>query len=294
MRCGNIPRHLHSELAQYLAWVPRVNNLSWEALLFALVCNVYDGRVRLQFVGGQLTLGYSEADYSPEPKETLSMRHIEERYQNEDALLEAVSQGDTNKAFQHIARFGGQPEQLLPERIQDAKHYCVILNTLLRKAVENGYVHPAHIDAVSVDFYRRIEKAVGPAELMTLVEAMISRYCDLVKQFSLRGFSPLIRNVINTVDFNFHEQLSLSSLAEQFNANSSNLSVQFKREKGIPLTDYINAKRFEHAVSLLRSSGLYIEEIAERCGFLDVCYFNRLFKRRFGVPPGEYRKRFND
>jgi YesN/AraC family two-component response regulator len=292
MRRYNIPRYLRSEFAQYLVWVPQVNCHSWEVLIFTLVSNLYGEKVRLQFAERELFPGRSEAAYSPEHQETLSMRHIEERYQNEDALLEAVSQGDTNNALQHMARFGGRREQLLPGRIQDAKNYCIILNTLLRKAVENGYVHPAHIDTVSVDFYRHIEKAAGITELMSLVEAMIRRYCDIVKLFSLRGFSPLIRNVINTVDFNYHEQLSLSSLAKQFNANPSNLSAQFKREKGIPLTDYITAKRMEHAVSLLCSSGLYIEEIAGRCGFLDVSYFNRLFKRRFGMPPGEYRKRF--
>jgi AraC-like DNA-binding protein len=287
----NIPRHLHSELARYLTWVPCVGVHSWETSLLALVSNLYGEKARLQFADRESFMFHSNAAYSPESGGALSTRRIEERHRNENALLEAVSRGDVKKAFQHMARFDKQYERIIPGQLGNMKMYMLTLNALLRKAVENGYVHPAHIDATSGDFIRRVESSASQGELTRVVEMMIRRYCDLVKRFSLRGFSPLVRNVINTVDFNFYEQLSLSSLAKQFNANPSNLSSRFKREKGMSLIDYINSKRFEHAASLLYASGLYIEEIAERCGFLDVSYFNRLFKRRFGMSPGEYRKR---
>jgi AraC-like DNA-binding protein len=56
------------------------------------------------------------------------------------------------------------------------------------------------------------------------------------------------------------------------------------------LTDYINTKRLQRAVSLLRSSGNSIQEVAEQCGFLDMNYFSRLFKRYYGISPREFRK----
>jgi two-component system response regulator YesN len=47
----------------------------------------------------------------------------------------------------------------------------------------------------------------------------------------------------------------------------------------------------EKAELLLNNSGAYIQDIAEQCGFLDTNYFVRLFKRHFGISPGDFRKK---
>jgi YesN/AraC family two-component response regulator len=169
------------------------------------------------------------------------------------------------------------------------KNFCIVLNSLVRKAVEYSFVHPAHIDSVSADFARRIEAASDREDLSQFAEIMLRRYCSLVEEFSLRRYSLVVRNIINTVDFNLQEKLTLASLAKQFNVNPNYLSGLFKRETGQTLTDYINAKRLQHAGALLRSSGAYIQEVAEQCGFLDVNYFTRLFKRYYNKSPREFR-----
>jgi YesN/AraC family two-component response regulator len=229
-------------------------------------------------------------EYSPEPEEALSLKVIEECYKNENAILEAISKGDVKRALQCKAVFHGyQSPQRTPEKLRNFKNYLIVLNSLSRKAVEYGFVHPAHIDAVSADFARRIEAATSISELSSFSEMMIRRYCALVEQFSLRQHSAVVRNVINTVDFSLQEPLSLASLSKQFNINPNYLSGLFKRETGQTLTDYINTKRMRHAASLLRNSSIYIQEVAEQCGFTDINYFTRLFKRQYGMPPREFR-----
>ena len=52
---------------------------------------------------------------------------------------------------------------------------------------------------------------------------------------------------------------------------------------------YVNEKRLEEAEKQLRESDKSILEIALDCGFENVTYFNRLFKRKHGIPPGKYR-----
>ncbi|MDR2177480.1 MAG: helix-turn-helix transcriptional regulator [Treponema sp.] len=293
LRQNNIPYHLRAELANYLNRIPLiVMPRSWNAMLLTLAGYLYGGpdSFRLYYEG--IDLHNLPAAYSPKQEETLSMQIIEERYQNENALLKAIGEGDTKRALQHLSRFRGYTgEHRTEDRTRDLRNGYIILNSLARKAVENSYVHPAHIHAVSDDFARRIETISNHSEFMHLSELMVRRYCGLVKQFSLRGFSPLTRNVINTIDFNLREPLSLKFLAENFNVNPSNLSTQFKQEKGMTLTGYINTKRMEHAASLLRGSGTYIQEVAEQCGFLDINYFSRLFKRHYGLSPREFRKK---
>lgn len=290
---GRIPNHLRSELVQYFNWVPQISApRSWEALLLAFAGYFYGGG------GEQTSISYKGIDlgspidgYSPEPEAILSMRIIEERYQNENAMLMAVSEGNSGQALQCMTQFRGyQGYRRSSDQLRDRKNYCIILNSLARKAVENGYVHPAHIDAVSAEFAHRIEAAGSIGDLAHLSEIMVRRYCDLVNEFSLKGYSPLIRKAINTVDFNLQKPLALSIIAKECNANASYLSAQFKREKGMTVTDYINQKRLEHAVQLLSRPGVYIQQAAEKSGFLDVNYFSRIFKRRYGITPREFRE----
>jgi AraC-like DNA-binding protein len=295
LRQGNIPWRLKGELAQYLNWVPVIASPEkWEAVMRTFAAYLYGGQDQFQLSSAGLDLGtvdYAPDDYSPEPKETLSMQIIEERYQNENAMLKAISEGDAKRALQCITWFRGyRGQRRASDDIRDRKNYCIVLNSLARKAAENGYVHPAHIDAVSTEFARRIEAVSGAADFSHLSEIMLRRYCALVEAFSLRGYSPVIRNIINTVDFNMQEVLTLDSLSRQFNVNPSYLSKLFKKEKCMTLTDYINTKRMQHAVSLLRGSGAYIQDVAEQCGFLDVNYFSRLFRRYYGRSPREFQK----
>ncbi|MDR2417470.1 MAG: helix-turn-helix transcriptional regulator [Treponema sp.] len=297
MRRAAVPEYLRIELTQYLYWIPVISSpQSWEALLLSFTSRLYGGQVKIRLSRNGFYVDSCHAEYSPKSAATLSIQIIEECYHNEDAMLAAISEGDVEKALECLAwlrRFRGK--RLVENELRDRKNYCIILNTLFRRAVENGFVHPAHIDAISADFNRRIEATTNMTELNItelgrLSEMMLRRYCDLVQQFSLRGFSPLVRNAINTVDFNLQEPLCLNYLAEKCNVNASYLSTLFKKEKGMTLTDYIITKRMQRAASLLRSSRNYIQEIAEECGFLDVNYFTRLFKRYYGQSPRAFRE----
>jgi hypothetical protein len=106
------------------------------------------------------------------------MRAIEARYGVENAMLSAITEENARLAIQCTSRFRGfQGEPRSGSPLRDGKNYLIVLNSLARKAAENGYVHPAHLDAVSGDFARGIESASGLADLTPIAETMIRRYC---------------------------------------------------------------------------------------------------------------------
>jgi AraC-like DNA-binding protein len=286
---NRIPLHLRPEVVQYFISLPLISiGHRWEAMLLTLADYLYDNKNKFRIY--YRIFDPDDSGYSPKQDSFLSMRLLEELYNNEDALLDAIKAGDTKQALCCIANLSSyRPPQRVVEKVRDNKDYILVLNTLARKAVQNSSVHPIHIHAVSTNFVQQIE-AANSSELPSVVESMIHSYCALVQNHSLGKFSLVVRKVINFVEFNLKEPLTLSLLAKQFNIGSSNLSHHFTREIGMTLTEYITRKRLEYARFLLGGSGLYIHEIAEECGFEDVNYFIRRFKQKYGRTPGEYQE----
>ena len=225
------------------------------------------------------------------PEEALrSMQILEKRYESEQRLIQAVTNGQLHKAELYLANMSTRRlEQRLGNPIRDYKNYAIILNTLLRKAAESATVHPIHIDSISSQYARKIDTLTSESGFNALVKEMVRKYCLLVKNHSLKGYSLLIRKVIARIDFDLTADLSLKTQAQLLNVNPSYLSTLFKKETGTTLTEYVNRKRIEHALLLLNSTDMQIQMIAANCGITDVNYFTKTFKKMVGKTPKEYR-----
>jgi AraC-like DNA-binding protein len=286
-----IPYHLKSEMARYFNHISLISfRQCWEGLLMTIAGHLQTPEHKFNISYLQFDPGDPSAEYSPKQDDSLSLHLIEKLYQDEDAFLDAIKAGDAGRALQCMTKLSRyQHPQRAPQKIRNGKDYLLALNTLARKAVQGSSVHPMHIHTVSNDFAQKIEVSEREGELGSISEIMIRRYCALVQEYSLRKYSEIVRNVLNFVEFNLKEPLSLNLLAGQFNTVPSYLSRHFANELGMTLTDFINLKRLEHARHLLAGSTLHIDEIAEECGYQDVNYFIRLFKRKYGMSPSKYR-----
>ena len=98
---------------------------------------------------------------------------------------------------------------------------------------------------------------------------MVKEYCLLVKKHCSNNYSLPIQRVITYIDTDLTADLSLKALSDSLNINSSYLSTLFKKETGMTLTNYVNKKRIEHAVYLLSSTDMQIQNIAQYCGIPD-------------------------
>lgn len=228
----------------------------------------------------------------PSPDQTLlDMQTMERRYAYENELLKAVSQGVRHKAASMLTNLSQFAiEQRLADPVRNLKNYCIIMNTLLRKAAENGGVHPLYIDSVSSDFARRIELLPSTAAAQKLMDEMLTGYCRLVKKHALGHYSAPVRKTLACIDADLAGDLSLSALADMQNISPGYLSTLFKKEVGQTLTDYVNSRRVEQAARMLRSGTLQVQTVAQYCGIPDVNYFSKLFKRYIGVTPKEFRR----
>ena len=164
------------------------------------------------------------------------------------------------------------------------------MNTLLRKAAENGGVHPIYLDNISSDFAKKIEQITQLSYIEGFMKEILRTYCQLVKNHSTSHYSTPIQRAIVKIDSDLTADLSLKALAKHTNISAGYFSGLFKSETGKTLTEFVNGRRVDAAKRLLKNTNLQIQTIAQHCGILDLNYFSKLFKKHTGKTPREFRE----
>lgn len=99
-----------------------------------------------------------------------------------------------------------------------------------------------------------------------------------------------IKTVLSYITDHYHEKLYVQDLASQVNMNEQYFCRFFKRSIGKTPIDYINDYRLNKVIRLLETGDAQITEICLECGFNNMGNFQRLFKRKTGITPLQYRK----
>ena len=295
MEENSLPSVQMSELKEYFCGIPYFPVLlAIETEVFILAKYIFD-TVDFDIDRRSFTFApiYNEAEIKKEDIDSFSLTVIEERYRNEEEFLQAVEHGDLKKAMSRMAAFSKfRIEPRVADTTREGRNNLIVLNTLMRKAVQRADVHPAHINSVSTIHVKQIENMRTTDELRKLINEMVSDYCRLVQNHSLSRYSRPIQKALNYIDFNYTEQLSLEMLSEVASLNASYLSTQFKKEVNISVIDYVNQKRTKRAQSLLVTTNLPVNKVSEMVGFFDDTYFARIFRKYTGKSPRDYRKTF--
>lgn len=220
-----------------------------------------------------------------------NMKVLEKRYEFENEMIRAVTLGQIHKEKQFLPGFEAmQLEMRSASPLRSSKNYSIIMNTLLRKAAENGGVHPVYLDRISSNFARQIEEISVLSAFPTLMHEMFRSYCRLVRKHSTRRYSPAVQKTILLIDSDLSAPLTLSTLAAAQELSEGYLAKIFKKETEKTVSEYVREKRMKHAAHLLTTTRLQIQTIALHCGIMDVHYFSKQFKNHTGKTPKEYRE----
>ncbi|OOM10438.1 AraC family transcriptional regulator [Clostridium saccharobutylicum] len=97
-------------------------------------------------------------------------------------------------------------------------------------------------------------------------------------------------DIIKYIENNYYEKIKLEELAKMANISTYHFVRSFKQITGRSPIDYINKLRINKAFSLLKEGKFNVTEVALDCGFNDVNYFSRLFKKYNKMSPSEAKK----
>lgn len=99
----------------------------------------------------------------------------------------------------------------------------------------------------------------------------------------------LVARALTYLEKHATEPIRLEEVASHVALSPSRLSHLFKRETGRSVIEYLHELRLERAQSALAQSGLPVQQIAADCGFGDLRFFHRVFRRHFGCSPQQWR-----
>ncbi|PYI56247.1 AraC family transcriptional regulator [Paenibacillus flagellatus] len=113
----------------------------------------------------------------------------------------------------------------------------------------------------------------------------VTRYAPQKSPHSV-GYT--VYSVIRYIEKNVCELKSVRTIANDLGYSYTYLSHTFKEKTGMTLRWYINHKKTEKALEMLKYGNLSIKQVAERLNYATLQSFNKAFTRIMGYPPSRY------
>lgn len=126
---------------------------------------------------------------------------------------------------------------------------------------------------------------------MELKKAMPFLSLDNVSSDSKMRNKRMVKAAKEFIESNYNEPINLDMISQAVFLSPNYFSSFFKENTGYNVSEYLTKVRIEKAKDLLKDFKLTVSKISEMVGYEDANYFNQLFKKVEGIPPGEYRKK---
>jgi len=129
------------------------------------------------------------------------------------------------------------------------------------------------------------------AEMLTLLIQQLSIMLQRSQEYHPRSAAEqLVQRAIRLFEERYAAPLRISEVAHELGVSVSHLRAQFTQVHGQSPSAYLQAVRERHALALLRTSTLSLEEIAQLCGFCSASHLSSHIKTSTGARPGVLRQ----
>lgn len=190
-------------------------------------------------------------------------------------------------------------------RIKEWKEECIII--FLTAYATFQYAK----QAISLGAAEFLVKPVEPEELKSILEREKSRLCHqeggALKQQMPEGEAlpetaeegritggragRIILEGKRYMDLHYMDDIGVDTMARKYQVSPNYFNKMFKQTYNISCKEYLINVRVEHAMEYLRNPALTIREAGIMAGYEDSNYFTRIFKKKTGMTPLEYRNK---
>lgn len=173
--------------------------------------------------------------------------------------------------------------------LDEVKTRCVELLVVLSRTVTDAGVDMGRLFRFSTDFLRQIRSLQTIDALCEWMSEVLHSFMDAAFRFTGIKHADAVYKTMQYIRTNWRDRPTLDEIARHAYLSKSYLSMLFKQETGIGISEYINRVRIDHSKKLLLETEMSIAAIAAECGFHDQSYYTKVFQKMAGISPKKYR-----
>lgn len=216
------------------------------------------------------------------------------KYDYEMLQYEYVKNGDPRAIDLAVEIFlSSGTGKLSEDPLRNARYIFVCAMTLTTRFVIEGGMEPETAYNTSDLYIQSMDKCKNIDEIRALHRDMTEYFTKFMS--GLKKQSVYSKPVVLCLDYIYdqlHKVIKVDELAEAVAVNPTYLSALFKKEMGLPISEYIRRKRVEAAENMLKYSDYSLTEIGQYLAFSSYSHFADIFRKYSGFTPKEYRKKF--
>ena len=225
--------------------------------------------------------------------------------QQNSAILQDCRNNDS-AAFQEVKRTGSvfvyKCRRGLYEAVAPIYHYGTLSGYLMMGQICDGSPEALNIiinrtEEILGDREKAIEISKG---IKTINRNQIDSYMNIMLVLAeyLTGTNRLITHneklpmlIKEYIHKNYSDKITLNIISQKFGCCNATLTKSFKKEYNFSIMEYLCNIRLEKAAEMIRKTRKSFKEISNECGFYDQNYFSKLFAKKYGCSPTEYKNR---
>ncbi|MBO9604629.1 MAG: response regulator [Paenibacillaceae bacterium] len=205
----------------------------------------------------------------------------------ESRFLAFIMLGQTELLLRDLEAVAGEVGGLPPEDARLEALACgVTLQAIARKHLgAPGYTFDLDRE---IDALHLLSDAAAVADWL---RAETARFAGVLTRLAERKPPGVIERALEYVERHYMERCSLQDAAAHVYLNAKYFSDLFRRETGHGYIHHLTKVRMEKAAILLSNTDRKVTDISQAVGYDDSNYFSTVFRKEFGLSPGEYRKK---
>ena len=210
----------------------------------------------------------------------------------ENRLMDMIMRGDVSALRQFIETIPAiRNGRVAEEQLRQNKNIFIVTTTLVSRAAIRGGMDVTAALQLSDSYIQRCELANDIETITDLHYLMVLDYAERVEKIRFgKNPSKLVIDVSNYVQAHLSDAIKTSDIAEALYMGRSRLSINFKNQTGMNISNYIMMMKIDEAKRLLRYSEKTFVAISMYLGFSSQSHFTKVFKKYTESTPFEYRQ----
>lgn len=212
-------------------------------------------------------------------------------HDEENILYQYIERGDVEYLRKNYDYMYLSHPMILENAHKNEEYMAVIGISLASRAAIRGGITSKEGFLINDIYLKKLSACRTIGEIHELLKEA-SLYCAAQvrkKQRAGKG-NPYVERCKKRIQAGMHETVKAGELAKETGLSADYLSKLFKRYEGVSVTEYILNVKIEAACNMLKYSDRQISEIADYLRFGSLSYFSRIFKKKTGVSPQQYRR----